>query len=266
MFPPRLFTVLFLLFPLTLSCASVELAQPVLTRAFTHIPKEATVERLVWMHRSDTDVRFQALKEISLESLLLEGPPISVLVFFGGAHGSEDRLWCGDSQNEIALWRRLASAFSPDTARVLGIACPPAYGNSGYGKARSRFLDEPEGSNKPFLAVHEFFTKRTQEMLQKAGDPFAELLFDLRFRMLLNRGEELPRGRAVRDWEGYFKAPGDRQTYGLPTIWILSRDGEAMCEPFWGNNYPDKIRYRYEDVAEAIEKAIKMLESRRVQP
>lgn len=231
------------------------------------IDPRAEVYRVQW--RSDPN-REEGALPFSFERqklLSLAGNADLILLFLlGGAHGSRTAenggMWCEDTRQELALYRRLSERF-PRSSRIrfVSVFCPPVYGDGGYGDAREKFLDSPQESSTYREAILRFV--ENTESLHKDGIlPFERIFFDPGFRLLWNRRKELPKNRVVEEWEGLFKAKEDMQNYGTPTIWILSRDGEAMCEPFWGNNYPDKIRYRYEDVADAIVKATKVLEMR----
>ena len=58
---------------------------------------------------------------------------------------------------------------------------------------------------------------------------------------------------------GKFKPITDSQSYSVPVIWLLSREGKVLREPFVGNRFgtsTQKINYTVREVEAALVEAI----------
>jgi hypothetical protein len=88
-----------------------------------------------------------------------------------------------------------------------------------------------------------------------------EPYFDLRDRLNLVRDPEFrppDAYGAVEDWMGAFRKIVSTGFYGVPSLWLLSRDGEVLADVFRGNVYHGNgsdisIRYTFADVDAAVQ-------------
>lgn len=197
-----------------------------------------------------------------LSSLLQSGDveaKVICLAILGGAHGSDGNnnggVWCADTYHEFPLYRKLIDKYAYQGVEFYFVFCPPVYSDGGYGDARAKFFD-PADKSKEFYDAGELFIQRMESVLEREKFPVNSICYDPQFRLLMNRTRPLPEKREVESWEGRFKADGDQQKYGTPTIWLLSRGGTVLAPPFYGNNYPDNIRYTFDDVDRAIQSAM----------
>lgn len=165
------------------------------------------------------------------------GDRVLVLCLFGGgdAAGTARRggLWCEDSLHEMALLAHVRARFAGKGVTFAAVACPPVYA-------------EQPPARADFVAA-------TERAVASGVVAFPEVWYDGSFRLL-------QRDVAAGDpsWVGRFRAPGELQRYGTPTLWILGRDGRVLAPPFYGNNYEKDVELRYtgREVAAAIERAL----------
>ncbi|GAB4235866.1 MAG: hypothetical protein Kow00109_09230 [Acidobacteriota bacterium] len=204
-----------------------------------------------------TVVYDEQLQPRRLLDILVEGPPVTVLVLFGGAAlrtpPGEFRgpLWCQDSFDDLAVQRAVANSFRSDRVRFVGVAVPPVLGPEKYGFPGD--LGIPGTLEQP--AVREAlrrFVERTNELRDTGLLPYAELFFDPELRLLRRSG-------VAPAWAARFKWAEDPRSYGVPTIWVLGRDGFVLAPPFWGNDYgsrPPEIHYGYADLVARIRQVL----------
>jgi thiol-disulfide isomerase/thioredoxin len=184
------------------------------------------------------------------------------LYIFGGAvldrSNRLGNIWCPDSFEDMHTLRFVESKYKDNQVKVLPVACPPVYSSQYYGFGQRVFLDEPESSKK-FNESTTAFVEKTEEIVQSGLIP-TETYYDLRFRLLFNRRENLLPSKnygTIFNWQGKFRALGEKQKYGTPTSWLLNSRGIILEEPFWGNIYhsePYQIRYTILDVDKAIQR------------
>ncbi len=190
------------------------------------------------------------LRELFHDSKLL------CLVLIGGAHGKgapeKGDLWCEDSFRELPLYEGLQKHFRDKPVRFVAVACPPVYSDGGYGEARKKFFDS-ELDSPIYRESREQFVQRTEQLKLNGVLPFQEIYYDTRFRLLRNPRKPAPLAGNSYSWEGRFKWSEDMQNYGTPTIWLISSQGVVQGEPFWGNQYPNVIRYGVGQIIQAIE-------------
>lgn len=212
--------------------------------------------------RIDEDVFVQDTEQRAIPLLSLLKRPVNVLVILGGAeHGAVPRLWCGDSQRELPMLKRLRARFAGRGVAYVAVAVTPAYAEKNHGYVDGTFLKTPE-SHPTYLAAVAQFVAET-EKLRERGElaAFDAVYYDPRFRLLDNprQGRHVPEYGPVFPWQGRFKPCEDAQRHGTPVLWLIGMDGTVLAAPFWGNVYaePDKkVRYEIEDVARALEEAL----------
>lgn len=199
-----------------------------------------------------------ARREVPLLDLVRKDTRLLYLLILGGAHGDKDpSLWCGDSRSDLGIHTAMSRRFAAKGVRFLVVAAPPVYTEVRNGYQEGVFLATPESSAAHGAAV-DGFVERTEALRASGALPFAEVFYDPRFRLLDNQ-RRFPHVAAygpAHPWQGRFKACGDGQRHGTPTLWLLAPDGRVLREPFYGNVYErgeEKIRYREADVASAIE-------------
>jgi hypothetical protein len=197
-------------------------------------------------------------RPVRLLDLVRGDTRILYLVILGGANGEkEPGLWCGDTRSDLVIHAAMLRRFAAKGVRFVAVATPPVYSEARKGYEAGVFLTTAESSAAHAAAV-EGFIARTEALRAGGTLPFTEIFYDPRFRLLDNVGRfpHVAAYGAVHAWQGRFKACGDGQRHGTPTLWLLGPDGRVLHEPFYGNVYepPDeKIRYREADVAGAIE-------------
>lgn len=209
------------------------------------------VDPATWVYDENLEPR-------RLLDILAEGPPVTVMVLFGGpalqtpAREFRGPLWCQDSFDDLAIQRAAANSFPPNQVRFIGVAVPPVFGPERYGFPSA--LGELRASERPDVrkALREF-VERTLGLRETGLLPYHELFFDPELTLLRRSQGEAPR------WSGRFKWREDSRTYGVPTIWLLSRDGSVLAPPCWGNDYgsrPPEVRYGYDDLVARIRAAL----------
>lgn len=186
------------------------------------------------------------------------------LYIFGGAvleHSNRlGNIWCPDSFEDMHIMRFVQSKYKETEVKVIPVACPPVYSSQYYGFGARVFLDEPENSERLKESTTAFIEK-TEEIVRGGLIP-VETYYDLRFRLLFNRKENLQPGKdygTIFSWQGKFRGPGEHQKYGTPTLWLLNVQGVILEQPFWGNIYhyrPHNIRYTILDVDKAIRRYV----------
>jgi hypothetical protein len=184
-------------------------------------------------------------------------------IYGGGAHTRENRLggiWCPDSFEDLHIIRYIHQKFDDSQVQIIPVACPPIYSSQHYGFAQRVFLDEPDDSPKFNESVKQFM-ESTEKVVAAKYLP-VETYYDLRFRLLFNPREDLKPGAGygtIHPWQGCFRASGETQKYGTPTIWLLNAKGVVLHEPFGGNIYhaePFAIRYTILDLDKAIQRHV----------
>ncbi len=182
-------------------------------------------------------------------------------VFGGGALEKEDRLggiWCPDSFEDLQILRFIHQKYEFAEVQVIPVACAPVYSSHYYGLDERVFLDETDDSEK-FQAAARKFVESTNKAFADGYIPI-QPFFDLRHRLLFNPSEEWAPGEGygpVAKWQGKFRADGETQKYGVPTIWLLDSEGSVLEGPFSGNIYhsePYEINYTITDIDAAIQK------------
>jgi hypothetical protein len=205
----------------------------------------------------DVQVFDARLEPVLLASLVPARTRVVYLAFFGGAHGSRDAIWCGDSERDMPLHRDVLKRFAGRGVLGLGVAVPPAY-SARHGYPEGAFRAAP--ASEAYREAAARFFERTEALRAKGLLPFEVVAYDPGFRLLDNpkAGDRTEAGPAP-DWQGRFKACGDRQRHGTPTLWLVDGGLRVLCEPFFGNVHDHDtptIRYRAQDVVDAVERAL----------
>lgn len=197
-------------------------------------------------------------RELPLLDLVRNDTRLLYLLIFGGAEAGPDAgLWCGDSRSDLAIHAAMLHKYAAKGVRFVPVATPPVYAEARHGYPAGAFLGTAESSAAHGDAVVGFVA-RTEALRAGGKLPFPEIFYDPRFRLLDNAGRypHVAAYGVVHAWQGRFKACGDTQRHGTPTLWLLGKDGRVLREPFYGNVYErgeEKLRYRENDVASAIE-------------
>jgi len=193
---------------------------------------------------------------VSLLSLFGEDDRIMVLILYGSgavkASPPRGGLWCEDSVNEFGLLRHVMARFEDRGVRFIPVACPPVYHEVRFGFEQGAFSSEGTSYETAMGALVE----ATDAAALSGVLPFGHSWYD--FRFLLGRARRRIADGEDREWVGRFRAPGEEQEYGTPTMWILDRGGKVMSPPFHGNNYEKDVPLRYtdRDVESAIRSAL----------
>ena len=195
---------------------------------------------------------------VRLLDVASEDDRVLLLVIFGGgdAKGEARRggLWCEDSMNEMTLVRHLMHRFDAHGVGFIGVACPPVFHEERFGHALDAFNGEVDPTE---FAT---FVAATERATETGVLPFEVVHYDAAFRL----GRNLEKRPAPDEptWVGRFRAAAAYQTYGTPTIWILSRTGEVLMPAFHGNAYEGDgvLRYTAREVGFAVQRALKITE------
>ena len=189
------------------------------------------------------------------------GAQVTMLyIYGGGAMNKPDKLggiWCRDSFEDSYVLRFIHEKYAESSdVKILSVASAPVYSTKSYDLADRVLLDEPDDSGA-FKEARQIFIDSTEDVVFEKIIP-SETYYDVRLRLLFNRREDLQPGEGygqIHDWQGKFRAPGETQKYGTPTIWLLDADGVVLEEAFHGNIYQDQeLRYTVLEVDKAIQK------------
>ncbi|MFH0943624.1 MAG: DJ-1/PfpI family protein, partial [Planctomycetota bacterium] len=197
-----------------------------------------------------------------LLSLPGEEDLVIVLFLFGG--GGDRRefhragIWCEDSMNELPLMRHMRARFRDRPVAFLPVACPPVFDEEQFGYPSGCF----EESSADHVAARAAFVKATRDAVDSGLIPFDTVYYDPGFKLM--RGPDTagaPSEEAREEapsWAGRFRARDEYQQYGLPTIWILSREGKVLMPPFRGNRYEKDLTliYTARELHTAISRAL----------
>lgn len=187
--------------------------------------------------------------------LLFGGPSLNPAESAGG-------LWCGDSFNDMPTSTYMYRKYH-NNANVLfvAVACPPVYGETEYGFPGETFLAQPDTA-QAWQQEFSRFVAAVYALQSNHVIPFDQVYYDPKLRLLFNHkkhaeGEKF--SDAVLPWMGKFKPSKDSQSYSVPVIWLLSKEGKVLCEPFVGNRYgtsTQRINYTVREVEAALLDAI----------
>ena len=208
----------------------------------------------------DKDLKPHKLLDLIKDS----GAQVTMLyIYGGGAMNKPDKIggiWCPDSFEDSYVLRFIHEKYAenPDV-KILSVASSPIYSTKHYDLLDRVLLDEPDDS-EAFKEAQQIFIDSTEDVVFDKIIP-AETYYDVRLRLLFNRREDLQPGEGygtIHDWQGKFRAPGETQKYGTPTIWLLDSTGIVLEEAFHGNIYQDQeLRYTVLEVDKAIQKHLK---------
>ena len=205
-------------------------------------------------------------RRLFLRELFDDGCRVVVLSLLGGASiepvssGHRGNLWCEDSFDDLAVQRALAAWFEGKPVKFVAVAIPRVL-SVPDGEEENVFLSssfEDEAFSRSF---REFVSLTEAERISTVL-PFDEIYYDPKGRLVFGRetlGELAAGYGEIHQWQGKFKWHLDSRTYGLPTIWILTGEGIAAGEPFWGNDYdsnPPQVNYGFAELKSAVEKLL----------
>ncbi|MGH7491254.1 MAG: hypothetical protein ACREOO_02540 [bacterium] len=189
------------------------------------------------------------------------------LLLFGGPTFNPDRsqggLWCADTFNDMPISNYLYLKYRERGVTFMPVACPPIYHARAFGYPGNQLLSLPEGRPEWHAALAAF-VNATQALQNNHVIPFEEIYFDPKFRLLFNydRLADLPPlPEKAPGWTGKFKPCDDRQCYSTPTIWLLSRSGEVLHEPFAGNRYApaeQRLRFTAREIENVLLQALRL--------
>jgi len=184
---------------------------------------------------------------------------VMLYIYGGRAMNHSDRLggiWCPDSFEDFHTLRFIHKKYDDSQVKIIPVACAPVYSSLYYGLQHRVFLDKPD-DDKIFKESVKKFIESTEKAVKAGYVPLATY-YDLRHRLLFNDKKDLQPGEAygqIFSWQGKFRAEGETQKYGTPTIWLLNADGVVLSEPFHGNTYhsdPYQIGYTVLEVDRVI--------------
>lgn len=196
--------------------------------------------------------------EVALRSLLEAfGSRVNVVYIFGGGDlgaGQPGHLWCPDSFEDIHILRTLVTKYAGADVGFIAVAAAPVYHSQLLGAPPGVFFNEADDA-AAFIEARAAFIDSTMAAFDDGIIPI-EPYFDTRYRLKLSRAPDLMPGDGfgqLADWMGAFRSASDTQLYGVPSLWLLSNDGEVLADPFGGNVYhphgPDvSINYTFADV------------------
>jgi putative intracellular protease/amidase len=159
-------------------------------------------------------------------------------------------IWCEDTFSELANLRHLGLRYEEQDVLFVAVACPPIHHEAMFGYDAGSFVDAAVGAST-YTRNRNRFVAATERLVAADALPFHEVAYDPRFRLL-----GPPRDAGAPAWQGRFKWFADTQTYGTPTIWVLTADLEVRGPPFFMNVYESegrKLRFTPEDVARMID-------------
>ncbi len=191
---------------------------------------------------------------------------VVVVVIFGGGANAESPpragLWCEDSLSEMGTLRHAIQRFAGDSVlvdervRFIAIACPPMHHEARFGYEVGAF--KPGGSKQS----RDVFAAQTSKLVANGLLPFTDVFFDFEYRFLRNLAVDpaTEAEQSAAKWIGRFRADGDAQEYGTPTLWILSRDGRVLAPPFHDNNWESgrPLRHTSRELEAAIARALEI--------
>lgn len=200
-----------------------------------------------------------------LMGLATPATKVIYLLLFGGptfnSEHSQGGLWCEDTFNDMPISNYLYLKYRERGVTFVPVACPPVYHAKTFGYFGNPLLSLPEGTPQWHDALAAF-ANAAHALQNNHVIPFEQVYFDPKFRLLFNYerlGDLPPLPEAAPAWTGKFKPCGDRQCYSTPTIWLLSRTGEVLHEPFAGNRYApseQRLRYTARDIENVLTKAL----------
>ncbi|NUO82274.1 hypothetical protein HUU05_19550 [candidate division KSB1 bacterium] len=187
------------------------------------------------------------------------------LLIFGGPSlnpsESAGGLWCGDSFNDMPTSTYMYRKYHNANVLFVAVACPPVYGETEYGFPGETFLAQPDTAP---TWKHEFsrFVEAVYALQSNHVIPFEQVYYDPKLRLLFNHkkyAEGTTFSDAILPWMGRFKPSTDSQSYSVPVIWLLSKEGKVLHEPFAGNRFgtsTQRINYTVREVEAALQEAI----------
>lgn len=235
-------------------------AQPLLISPETdsYLPGERVDPNIFVYNSEHGKVRF--------EDLLNDDYKVVIILLMGGAvteaseAGRRGVLWCEDSFDDLAVQRALFSFCRDKPVRFVPVAIPDVLSPEARGEENIYLAKDDE--DPAFKKKFSRFTAATEQARRSSLLPFAEIFYDPRGRLVFGKeilGEVSPGYGEIFEWQGGFKWHLDARTYGLPTIWILTGEGEVACPPFWGNDYdsfPPQINYGFRELREVLEEIL----------
>jgi hypothetical protein len=201
--------------------------------------------------------------EVSLRGLLeASTSDINVLYIFGGGdlgNDSPGHLWCPDSFEDMHILRTLVAKYADGGVNFIAVAVAPVYHSQTLGAQVGVFLNEPDDS-RAFRKARRDFLESTLAAFDDGILP-VQPYFDVRDRLNLARGPGLEPGDAfgpVAEWMGAFRVITGAGFYGVPSLWLLSKDGEILADVFRGNVYHGNasdisVNYTFSDVDSALQ-------------
>ncbi len=186
------------------------------------------------------------------------------LLVFGGPSMSDRThggLWCEDSFNDLPTSNYIRLKYEDSGVEVVPVVCPPVYHEDLFAFEEDAFLKSRQNSEK-YQDNFKTFVNATKALQTLETIPFKAVFFDPRFQLMLNHKKTTVNSEYAGkklSWLGKFKPQDDTQTYSTPTIWLLSKDGEVLHAPFFGNRYnptTQKIVYTVLDVERAVLEAL----------
>ncbi len=164
--------------------------------------------------------------------LLFGGPSLNPSESAGG-------LWCGDSFNDMPVSTYMYRKYHNANVLFIGVACPPVYDESDYGFPGETFLAQPDTA-QTWRQEFSRFVEAVYALQSNHVIPFDQVYYDPKLRLLFNHKKHAEGAKfsdAILPWMGKFKPGTDSQSYSVPVIWLLSKEGKVLHEPFVGNRF-----------------------------
>lgn len=234
----------------TLFCLFLSITAYAETDKFQHYQAGDTIS-------SETFVHDKAGGQIRIKDLVSDNKLSILYLFGGGAMGLENKtggLWCTDSYEDSHILRTLYAKYKGQDIGFIPVAFPAVFHTHYMNHPKKVFLNANNGSEE-FVAATNAFVESTWSAHEQGIIPM-EPYFDLRFRLLRARDDRF--GPVENSWEGAFRKPGETQTYGVPSFWLVDKTGKILAAPFRGNIYhglPEtySIAYTLKEVDQQIQ-------------
>ncbi len=198
-----------------------------------------------------------------IERITETGQELNVLYIFGGGGMGNAQteatagLWCPDSFEDMHIFRSLAKHYDGELG-FFAVAVPPVYHTRQLGFADRVLLDVQRG-DETYQTARSAFIESTELAFKRGTIPVAPL-YDVDFNFMISE-EQIQLRRSMypaQNWHGAFRAQNEKQSYGVPNLWLVDWQGRVVVEPFRGNVYRAHggdiaINYTLTDVIAAIE-------------
>lgn len=188
-----------------------------------------------------------------------------VFIFGGGGMGHEKTmdtggLWCPDSFEDMKILRSLHSRYE-NSLGMVAIAIPPVYHTQKLGFENRVLLDSSKQSAE-YQRAKNAFIESTQAAFSNGTIPI-QPVYDAEFNLLISAEQQQSRiaNQPIEQWHGAFRSANETQSYGVPNLWLVDKQGNVVAKPFRGNVYHAdgndiEINYSLNDVLAKIDELL----------